>query len=69
MDGIERELEDVRLVRISTSARQGIDIAQRFGVRGVPTMIVFDGAGNALLRQVGRLKKDGVLSLVDQLRE
>jgi thioredoxin-related protein len=62
-------MESIRLVRLNTTSRQGLELAQRFGVRGVPTLIVFDGSGDAMLRQVGRLNKGGVLEMLKSLQD
>jgi len=69
VDGIERELAGTRIVRVSMMSRQGLDLARRLGVRGVPTLIVFDGQGQAVLRQAGRLTKQAVLDAVRMLEE
>ncbi|MBC7238036.1 MAG: thioredoxin family protein [Chloroflexi bacterium] len=67
VDGIERELGDTRLVRINAMSRAGGIIAMGYGVRGVPTLIVFDGEGKIVLTQVGRLSKEPVLQAVRKL--
>lgn len=64
MDGIERALPDVRLVRLSTGSGVGLEVARRYGVRGLPTLIVFDGSGQPVLTQVGRVRREGVVEAV-----
>jgi len=61
VDGIERALPDTRLVRLSTGSGAGLEVAGRYGVRGLPTLIVFDGSGQPVLTQVGRVRRDGVM--------
>ena len=48
-------------MRVSTGSVAGNQIAQRFGVRGIPALLVFDGEGQVVLRQVGRITKEPVL--------
>jgi thioredoxin-related protein len=58
VDGIEREIvNQARVVRIDVNSSQGRELAMHFGVRGVPTLLVFDGTGNVLLNQVGRINR------------
>ena len=61
-------MADVRVVRLNVAARQGAQIAQRYGIRGVPTLIVFDGAGSAALTQIGRLNKESAVSAIASVR-
>jgi len=66
VDGIERDLQGrVRIVRLSVTTRVGSEIAQRFGVRGVPTLVVVDGSGEVVLTQIGRLDKKAVMQVID----
>lgn len=70
MDGIERELAGrARVVRLNVLSAEGRELAVRWGVRGVPTLIVFDGKGETILRQVGRLQKDAVLQVLAQIEQ
>ena len=43
------------MLRLSAGSRVGRDLATRYGVRGVPTFLLFDGTGNMVHSQVGRL--------------
>lgn len=44
MDGIERDLGDsVQVLRLSVVDSVGRELAMRYGVRGVPTLILLDG--------------------------
>jgi thioredoxin-related protein len=42
----------------------GREIAQRYGVRGVPTFLVFDGQGDLVGRQVGFPNRNEIIALV-----
>lgn len=66
VDGIEAELENGRLVRLNAMNRTGGTLAAGFGVRGLPTLVVFNGSGEIVLRQVGRISRDAVLETVRQ---
>jgi len=54
VDGLERDLEGQAAVeRLSILSELGRDVAQRYGVRTVPTFLIFDGKGTLIGRQVG----------------
>lgn len=54
MDGLERDLQGRAAVeRLSILSELGRDVAGRYGVRSVPTFLVFDGKGTLIGRQVG----------------
>ena len=48
------------VLRLSTGSRVGRELATRYGVRGVPTFLLFDGVGNMVHFQVGRLDSDRI---------
>ena len=65
VDGLERELEgQARVVRLSALSAMGQEVAQRYGVRGVPTFLIFDGRGELIGRQVGFPKRSEIKALV-----
>ena len=54
MDGIEKDLNDrVEVIRLDVWSDIGRVAAQRYGVRGIPTLLVLDGAGQVQDAQVG----------------
>lgn len=56
MDRLEADLEGQgHVLRLSASSTVARQLAGRYGVRGVPTFLLFDGAGNMIHSQVGRL--------------
>lgn len=56
MDRLEADLEGQgRVLRLSALSTAGRQLAGRYGVRGVPTFLLFDGSGNMVHYQVGRL--------------
>ena len=68
VDGIERDLEGrAEVVRLSVTSRVGMDAARRYGVRGVPTLILFDGVGHAVEQNVGIPDRGSVVAQVEKL--
>jgi thioredoxin-related protein len=54
VDGIEKDLEGTaRVIRLSAMSELGSQVAQRYGVRGVPTIVVLDGTGQVIAQSVG----------------
>ena len=49
---------------MSVLSEMGREVAQRHGVRGVPTFLVFDGLGNLIERQVGFPDRGKIKALV-----
>jgi thioredoxin-related protein len=45
----------------------GRELAARYGVRGVPTFLLFDGTGQMVHYQVGKLDADRVKAEIDSL--
>ena len=54
----------MRVVKLSVGSRIGQALAGRYGVRGVPTLIVTGGTGEPILRQVGRIRKEAALAAI-----
>jgi len=70
VDRLERDLAGrIPVVRIDLASREGSLVASHYAVQGIPTLVVVDGEGKAVLRQVGRLKRDGVLEVVVRLED
>ena len=69
MSGIERSLAGgpTQVLKLSVASGVGSELASRYVVRGVPTLIVLDGQGEQVLRQVGRIEATSVLEAVAQL--
>ncbi len=54
MDRLERELDGkAKVLRIDVMNRTGLALAQEYGVRAVPTFVVFDGKGQVVFVQAG----------------
>ena len=68
MDRLERDLEGrVQVLRLSAWSSVGRQLGARHGVRGVPTFLLFDGAGELVHYQVGRLDARRVETEIDML--
>jgi thioredoxin-related protein len=69
VDGLERDLEgQAQVLRLSAWSPVGRQVAARYGVRGVPTFLLFDGTGEVVHYQVGRLDANRVKVEIDALR-
>ncbi|MEA3339377.1 MAG: thioredoxin family protein [Chloroflexota bacterium] len=65
VDGLEREMENrMQVLRLNVTDGVGGELAMRYSVRGVPTFVLLDGAGEVMLAQVGRLKRAEIVAAV-----
>lgn len=70
MDGLERDLEgQAQVLRLSVLDDVGGQLAMRYGVRGVPTFVLLDGAGDVVLSQGGMPDRDAIQMTVARLLE
>lgn len=68
VDRLERDLEgQAEVLRLSVWSGVGRQLSARYGVRGVPTFLLFDGLGQLAHYQVGRLDADRVKTEIDSL--
>jgi thioredoxin-related protein len=68
VDGIERTLEDeVEVLRLSVTDGVGRELAIRYGVRSVPTLVLIDGNGDVVLKQAGLPRRGEVVAAAEQL--
>jgi thioredoxin-related protein len=68
VDRLERDLEGgAQILRISAWTTLGRELSSRYGVRGVPTFLLFDGSGRMVHHQVGRLDADRMKAEIDLL--
>lgn len=70
MDGLEDDLQGrADVVYLDLLSDVGRDAASTYDVKAVPTLLVFDGAGNVILRQSGLpdpgAVKDAIAALDD----
>jgi thioredoxin-related protein len=69
VDRLERDLAgQASVLRLSLWSSVGRELAARYGVRGVPTFLLFDGTGELVHHQVGRLDSDQVKTEIEKIR-
>jgi len=67
VDGLERDLEGrVQVLRLSVMDDVGGELAMRYGVRGVPTFVLLDGAGETVLTQAGLPDRAEIVAAVER---
>jgi len=70
VDGLERELEgQAQVLRLNAMDAVGGKLAMRYGVRGVPTFVLLNGAGEVMLKQVGMPERVEIIDTVRELSE
>ncbi len=57
----------MQVLRLSAWSSLGRQLTARYGVRGVPTFLLFDGSGKMIQAQVGRLDADQIKAQIDSL--
>jgi len=68
VDGLERELQGrAQVLRLGVMDDVGGELAMRYGVRGVPTLVLLDGAGETVLTQVGLPDQAEIIAAVGEL--
>jgi thioredoxin-like negative regulator of GroEL len=68
VDGLERDLKGrAAVLRLDMLSGVGRDAASQFGVKAVPTTLVFDGYGQVVLRQVGSVDAGAIRAQVADL--
>lgn len=66
VDGLEKKLNGkAEVIRLNVFSRVGQQAARRYGVRGVPSLIVVDGSGQAVFGQAGIPRPGQVVDQVD----
>ena len=71
MDGLERDLEErAQVVRLNVMDDVGGQLAIRYMVRGVPTLLVLDGDGGVVKYFEGsRLDRAAIQETVEELSQ
>jgi thioredoxin-like negative regulator of GroEL len=68
VDGLETQLDGkAQLIRLDVLSGVGQQAAARYGVRGVPALVVVDGQGMVVLGQMGIPNSSQVVEQVDSL--
>ena len=55
------------MLRLSAYSTVGRQLASRYGVRGVPTFLLFDGNGEVVHQQMGRLDANRIKVEIDAI--
>ena len=68
VDGRESDLQGhARVMRLNVMNSAGMNAARHFGVRAVPSFIVFDGQGKVVETQIGIPNQAKITSVVRAL--
>jgi thioredoxin-related protein len=68
VDGIERELEGkAQVLRLNVADGVSGQLAARYSVRGVPTLVVLDGEGNVVYVKIGSPNRGEIIAAVERL--
>ena len=68
MDGLEQDLKGrATVLRLDLLSGVGREAASQYGVKAVPTTLLFDGSGQVILRQVGSVDADAIRAQVTDL--
>ena len=68
VDGLEKKLEGkAEVVRLDVLSGVGQQAARQYGVRGVPSLVVVDGSGQAVLGQAGIPRPGQIVEQVEAL--
>lgn len=63
VNGIEEDLEGTaRVIRLDIASDRGKQVAGRYGVEAVPTIVVLDGEGEVVHRESGKPDREEVVS-------
>ena len=70
VDRLERDLQgQAQVLRLGVMDDVGGKVAMRYGVRGVPTFVLLDGAGEVVFKQAGMPDRDEIRAVVMELSE
>ena len=58
---LKRQLAELNITFQEIDIEQDEAVAIRYGIRGVPTMVLLDAAGNELKRKVGTMNEQELL--------
>jgi thiol-disulfide isomerase/thioredoxin len=68
VDGIEKDLAGrIEVIRLDVWSDVGKAAAQRYGVRGIPTLLVLDGDGQVQDAQVGIPDRNHTVEMASKL--
>jgi len=68
LQDISDEVEDVTILKVNVDEGENAMLSAQFGIKGIPTVIVFRG-GEQVDKFVGLRKKDEIISVIEKNRE
>jgi len=69
VDRLAKQLEGkAELIRVNVATPTGLAVAQMYGVRATPTLLVFDGQGSVVYTHVGIPNAGAVAKVVEGLQ-
>lgn len=66
---LKRNLKDLDFPIEEIDVQENEELAAKYGIRNIPTLIYLDEDGKILHRSVGLVTKDAVLAKIDELNE
>jgi thiol-disulfide isomerase/thioredoxin len=70
VDGLEKKLDGkAEVVRVDVMSDIGRHAAARYGVRGLPTLVLVNGKGEPVYSQAGIVRPGPVIEQVDTILE
>ena len=67
MDGIEKDLEgEARVVRLNMMSKVGREVASRYGVPAVPTILILDADSKVIYRHTGMPDRSQVVAQITE---
>lgn len=68
VDGLESKLAGkAEVIRLDVMSRVGQNAARRYGIRGVPALVVVDGSGQAVFGQAGIPRSGQIIEQVETI--
>lgn len=65
LEEVEREVTDVKFIKIDVDREE--ELARRFGVMSIPTLIIFKD-GKVVNQNVGFVSKDDIINMINSSR-
>jgi len=68
VDGLEKKLADkASFVKLDVWGNLGRALASKYGIRAVPSFLIFDGRGNLIYHQVGIPDQKAIINAIENL--
>jgi len=63
-DRVSKEFPDVEFVKVNADSEEGSDFLNLYGIRGIPTILLFDSQENIVFQHAGILPEGSLRELV-----